>query len=310
MQRIVIAIGGNAITNAHQKGSFEEQMSNINESMKHIVRLIKDGYQVILTHGNGPQVGNILIQNDAAKNMVPSQPLDICVAKTQGQIGDMISRSLITSLKKEKIQKDVVTVLTHVEVDKNDSAFKNPTKPVGPFYNEADANALRTTKGYTIIEDSGRGFRRVVPSPKPINILEQQIISTLAEKAVVIAVGGGGIPVCVEHGEITGLEAVIDKDYASALLATQIKADQLIIQTGVKQVALNFGKPDQRFLPALTCEEARKHLLDGQFPKGSMGPKIEAALSYLEKGGSQVIITDMDSLHEAITGSAGTVITK
>ena len=309
MEKIVIAIGGNAITKEKEKGSFAEQMSNINDSMKAIIRLIKEGYRVILTHGNGPQVGNILIQNESAKKTVPPQPLDICVAKTQGQIGDMISRSLISSLKKEHIERDVITVLTHVEVSESDPAFKNPTKPVGPFFTKDEAEEMASSKGYTMVEDSGRGYRRVVPSPMPLNIIEQKTINTLAENAVVIAVGGGGIPVCMENDILKGVEAVIDKDYASALLASQINAEQLIILTGVKQVAVDFGKPEQRFLTAMTFDEAKNYMDSGQFPRGSMGPKIEAALNYLRNGGKRVTITDIDSLHDAARGLAGTSIT-
>ena len=310
-ETMVIALGGNAMIGEGQRGTIEEQYENIAKSCSYIANLIEDGYKVVITHGNGPQIGNILIQNEAARELVPVAPVDVCVAQTQGQIGYMIKQSLINILRERGIQKSVVVVLSQVLVDELDPAFQNPTKPIGPFYSKEMAQTLVETKNYKVVEDSGRGYRRVVPSPKPINIIEQAAISKLIEDGnVVITVGGGGIPVKEQKGLITGVEAVIDKDYASALLANQIGANYLIILTGVPQVAINFGKANQQFLPSLTIEEAKMYAEQGQFAPGSIGPKIDAAIQYLERGGENLIITSMDLLQDAVYKKAGTVISK
>ena len=307
-ETVVIAIGGNAIHKESQKGTMQEQMQNINETVDIVVDLIELGYKVVITHGNGPQVGASLIQKEAAKEMVVAHPLDFCVAETQGSIGYMILLCLNNCLRARGITHDVAAVLTQVEVDKNDPAFNKPTKPIGPFYSKEESEELECNKGYKMVEDSGRGYRRVVASPKPIKILESAMVKKLSENATVIAVGGGGIPCCLENNEYRGLEAVIDKDYASALLASEIKADYYVMLTGVSKVAINFGKANQEDLSVITTEEAKKHYADGQFPPGSMGPKVDAAIGYLENGGKNVIITSIDSLKDALAGTAGTTI--
>lgn len=310
-EKIVIAIGGNAIISEGQKGTVEEQYANINKMCPYIADLIEDGYRIILTHGNGPQVGNLLLQSEAAKDKIPVLPIDVCVSETQGQLGYMIKQSLDNLLRERNIKKDVVCVLSRVLVDENDSAFKEPTKPIGPFYSKEEADEIAKTKNYIMVEDSGRGYRRVVPSPRPIDIIEQSSVKTLADNGtIVITVGGGGIPVAEDNGALKGVEAVIDKDYASSLLANQIEADFLVILTGVPQVAINFGKPNQEFLSKMSLEEAKKYYEEGQFPKGSMGPKIEAGIEYLARGGKKVIITSLELLKDAIEGKAGTLIMK
>lgn len=308
---IVIALGGNAIIREGQKGTIKEQYENIEESCGYIADLIQEGYKVIITHGNGPQIGNILIQNEAAKDLAPTSPIDVCVAETQGQLGYMIKQSLVNTLKARGIEQAVVSILSQVVVDKNDPAFQNPTKPIGPFYSKEAAKDLVHDKGYEIIEDSGRGYRRVVPSPKPIDIIEKSAIKTMVDSGhVVITAGGGGIPVSEQGNILTGVEAVIDKDYASALLANEVNAKYLVILTGVPQVAINYGKENQEFLPTLSMEEAMEYDRQGHFAPGSIGPKIDAAIQYLKRGGQKVIITSMDLLEDAIKGKAGTVMTK
>jgi carbamate kinase len=307
-ESIVIAIGGNAIIKEKQKGTFEEQMANIAESMENITELVKKGYRIVITHGNGPQVGNLLIQNEMAKEVIPAQALDICVAETQGQIGSMIELSLKNKMLGQNSDVNVSCVLTHVEVDAKDDAFNNPTKPVGPFYSNEEAESLIKEKGYVMVEDSGRGYRRVVASPMPVNILEARQIKTLLADNIVIAAGGGGIPVTVENNNIKGVQAVIDKDLASAVLASQIHAEKYIILTGVPQVYVNFGKENQKAIGTMTVTEAKAYTAEGQFPAGSMLPKIKAAIMYLELGGKEVIITEMGSLAPAVYGLTGTRI--
>ncbi len=308
---IVIALGGNAIIREGQKGTIKEQYENIEESCGYIADLVEDGYNIIITHGNGPQIGNLLLQNEAAKDIVPTAPLDVCVAETQGQLGFMIKKSLINTLRKRKIDKSVLCLLNQIVVDAKDPAFKNPTKPIGPFYTKEEAEELAKIKGYNMVEDSGRGYRRVVASPMPVDIIEKATIKQLAEEGhVVIALGGGGISVTEENGVLTGVEAVVDKDHGSRLLANLIGAQHLVILTGVPKVAYNFGKADQVFLPTLTIADAKKYAAEGQFPPGSMGPKIGAAIDYVENGGGKMIITSMDLLKDAMAGKAGTTIIK
>lgn len=308
---IVIALGGNAIIREGQKGTIEQQYENIEESCGYIADLVEDGYNIIITHGNGPQIGNILLQNEAAKDIVPTAPLDVCVAETQGQLGFMIKKSLINTLRERNINKSVLCILTQIVVDEKDPAFDNPTKPIGPFYSKEEAEELVRTKGYQIVEDSGRGYRRVVPSPMPSDIIEKATIKQLAEEGhIVIALGGGGISVTEKNGILTGIEAVVDKDHASGLLANLIGAQHLVILTGVPNVAYNFGKLDQEYLTTLTVEKARQYHNEGQFPAGSMGPKISASINYVENGGGKMIITSMNLLKDAMDGKAGTLITK
>jgi len=307
---VVVAIGGNAITQSGQKGTVEEQFENVRNCCDPIIDLAADGYNVVLTHGNGPQVGCLLLQNEAAKDIVPVNPMDVLGAQTQGSLGYIITQTLLNRMKERGIAKPVATVVTQVVVDKNDPKFANPSKPVGPFYSKEEAEILEKTKHYIMVEDSGRGYRRVVPSPMPLEIIEKESVMALADKGfIVLTVGGGGIPVIKEDGMLKGVEAVIDKDQASAMTALEIKADALLILTGVEQVAINFGKPDMQNLSTLSVADAKKYMAEGQFPAGSMGPKIEAVCRFVENGGKEAIITSIERLKDALDGKTGTRIT-
>jgi len=306
----VVAIGGNSISKADQVGTIPEQFANSRETAEHLAGMIAMGYDIVLTHGNGPQVGNVLLRVEYSKEHVYPIFLDTCVSDTQGGMGYMLQQILGNVLREKGVKKTVATVVTQVLVDKNDPSFKNPTKPIGSFYSKEEAEKNQKEKGWSIVEDAGRGYRRVVPSPIPVDILEKEAIENLVKNGfIVIAVGGGGIPVIRdEKGGISGVEAVIDKDRASSLLANQIKADVLIISTGVEKVAVNYKKPDEKWLDKMTVAEAKKYLEEGQFPKGSMGPKIQASIQFLENGGKEVIITDPEHLTEALQGKTGTKI--
>ncbi len=313
METIVIALGGNAI-----RGTIEEQRAAVERSCAQIARIIAEGYRVVLTHGNGPQVGNLLIQQEAAAQLVPPMPLDVCGAMTQGQLGYLIQQKLQEELAELGLPRPVATVITQVLVDERDPAFQEPTKPIGPFYDEARAEELRR-QGYVIkkVANSERGWRRVVPSPEPVEILEEAAIRALLEAGqIVIACGGGGIPVVRirrgggegEGGHLEGVAAVIDKDLASALLAIRLGAEVLLELTDVEFVALNYGTPEQIDLHRLTVEEAKRYLREGHFPPGSMGPKVEAAIRFLEGGGRRAIITSLERGYSALLGEAGTEI--
>ncbi len=310
-KKAVLALGGNAIIQAGQKGTITEQFKNTRDSLGGVVELIKQGYQLAISHGNGPQVGNMLIQHNAGiqKGVAPL-PLGVLVAATEGTMGYMIEQSLQNKLIQEKITNKVVTINSQVLVSKDDPSMQNPSKPVGPFYTEEEAKALEAEFGWHITEDAGRGWRQVVPSPKPIDIIPADTIKQLVEdNQIVIACGGGGIPVIrEENGVLDGIDAVIDKDFASALLAEKIGAEFLVILTGVDKVAINFGKPDQKELDSLTVEEAQMYYDQGQFPKGSMGPKILAAISFVKNGGKKVIITSIERIVDAFEGKTGTII--
>lgn len=309
MKTAVVAIGGNAIIKEGQKGTITEQFENVMSSVDAIIDLIEEGYEVVLTHGNGPHVGNSLIKGDACKNQVPDYPMDAYGAETQGLLGYIIKQSFANRLKERGLNKNVAAIVTQVLVDENDPGFNHPTKPVGPFFTKEEADTLEREKAYVMVEDSGRGYRRVVASPKPIEIMEKDMIKLLSrENYIVIAAGGGGIPVIQKNNQLIGVEAVIDKDYASALLAKEIEADLLVILTGVAQVAINFGKDNQESLSQMTYKEAEKHMSDGQFPKGSMGPKIDAAMEYVKSGRGEALITSIDQLKEAVQGQTGTRI--
>ncbi|MGB9835430.1 MAG: carbamate kinase [Candidatus Saccharicenans sp.] len=306
----LIAFGGNAILPENQKGLQEEQMRNAQKAAEMMVQIIKKGYELIVVHGNGPQVGNLLIQMEEASNKIPPFTLDVCDAMTEGSMGYMLEKALINELRRESIDKDVATVVTQVVVDKDDPAFQKPTKPVGPFYPKFRAQQLMRQKKWTMVEDAGRGYRKVVPSPRPIDIVPKWIIRDLVLSGrVVIAAGGGGIPVILNsRGLYEGVEAVIDKDYAASLLAREVGAELFIILTGIHRVYYNFGKPDQKPLPVITVEEAKKFLAEGQFPAGSMGPKIKAAIEYIEAGGKEVLITSANHLKAALINRSGTRI--
>ena len=295
-----------------QRGTIAEQFENTRKSLDGIVYCLKQGYGVVITHGNGPQVGNMLLMVEASRNQVPELPLEVCVADTEGAIGYMIQQSLTNRLRKEGLDRCVVTVLTQVIVDKHDTAFSNPTKPIGPFFAREDAERFRKEKGWHIVEDSHRGYRRVVASPNPLKIVEERAVkSLLAAGDIVIAAGGGGIPVIMkEDGDLEGVDVVVDKDLASSVLARDIKADCLIMITGVEHVFLNFKQQNERALKALTVKEAERYLEEGHFPPGSMGPKIQAAINFLNWSGEVAIIAAIDKVKEALEGIAGTKITK
>jgi carbamate kinase len=311
-RRAVVAIGGNALILDGQQGTIAEQYGNAVEMAGHIATLVRDGWGIVLTHGNGPQVGFILLRSELVGDAapVPQLSLEMSSADSQGGIGHILAMALLNALAGRGLRDRVAYVLTHTVVDPADPAFGLPTKPIGPFYAETDAAAKRERNGWQMIEDSGRGYRRVVPSPVPLRIVESDQIRTLVEAGhVVVAVGGGGIPVVEEApGVYRGVEAVIDKDRASALLAASMGVSLLVLSTGVEQVAVHFRKPDQRFLDRLTVSDARRYLAEGEFPKGSMGPKIEAAIAFLEHGGKEVLITTPAALERAISGATGTWI--
>lgn len=306
----VIAIGGNALNKPGEKATSENMFNNLDHSIPFLAQMLKEDYDVVITHGNGPQVGNILIQQEMAKEKIPPFPIDINDAQTQGSLGYMIAQSLHNHLQRIGHPRPICPVVTQIIVDEKDPAFTHPTKPVGPFYTETESKALEDQMGWIMVEDSGRGYRRVVPSPIPLDIIEKEgILHLIQADVVVIAAGGGGIPVRRdEKGHLHGVEAVIDKDRASALLALEIEADELIILTGVEKVCTRFGKPDQEALDSLTVSRANALLAKGEFPKGSMGPKIQAAVSYVEKSGKDCLITSIERLQEGLEGKTGTRI--
>lgn len=304
----VVAFGGNAILRGDQVGTIEEQKKNTYETCLNVIPLLERGYQLIITHGNGPVVGNILQRNEAGWELykIPKMPLDVCVADSEGGMGYMIEMQMMNALNLVGIKKPVVTLLTQVEVDKNDPAFNNPTKPIGKFYSYEEAQKFQKEQGWVMKEDpKKRGYRRVVASPKPKDILKKDLIRKLAEEGyIVIACGGGGIPVFRNDDDnLEPMEAVIDKDLASSLLARQINADAFYILTDVPKVCINFMKPNQKELDMLSTAEAKKLLEDGQFPAGSMGPKIEAAIEFVEATGNEMIITDARELQNPNCGT-------
>jgi len=310
-QILVIALGGNALIKHGQKGTAEEQIQNVDLACKHIAKLIKKGHRVVITHGNGPQVGNILIQQENAEDFVPKMPLDVCGAQSQGQIGYFIQQTLQRELHILKANTKVVTLVTRVLVDRNDPAFKNPTKPIGPFLSEEKAKKISHELGCKVINDANRGWRRVVPSPDPKEIIElPEIMRLLATGCIVICCGGGGIPVIKKDEDgLKGIEAVIDKDLAAELLASKIGADKLIILTDVKKVALNYKKFNQENLDQITVTEATRYLCEGQFAHGSMGPKIEAGIRFAKSRKDRVaIIASLEDLEKAIENKEGTRI--
>ena len=311
-KRAVVALGGNAITREFEEGNIYQQFANTRRSLKGVLEMIRQGYKLALTHGNGPQVGNALIRVEAARDLVPPVPLGVLVADLCGGMGYMIGQSLMNKLIRHGIGREVVTIPAQVVVDKDDPSILNPTKFVGPFYKKEEVERLTRERGWIIKEDKGRGWRRVVPSPKPITIVERNIIRRLFEEGViVITVGGGGIPVYVEKdGTYEGVDGVIDKDLASAVLARETGAKELYILTAVEKVYLNFATPQQKALDVMTVSEAQKYLDEGQFPPGSMGPKIQAAINFLKEGGEKVVITSVDKHLEAMAGKTGTRIVK
>jgi carbamate kinase len=304
----VIAIGGNSLI-VDNRIAMEDQKKAVEETCYYVAKMIEKGWNVVITHGNGPQVGFLLRRIELASNELPLIPLDYIGADTQGAIGYMIQQSLTNQLKKMGINKKCVTVVTQVKVDPQDPAFQKPTKPIGSFMSYEEAKKNEKEKGWTVVEDAGRGWRRVVPSPYPQEIIEREAIKALIDKGfIVTAVGGGGIPVIEDGDGLKGIAAVIDKDYASSLLANSIDADLFIISTAVDKVCLNYGKENQKELDHLTLAEAKQYTQEGHFAAGSMGPKINAIISYLEKGGKEAIITSPGKLAEALEGKNGTKI--
>jgi carbamate kinase len=309
-QTALIAVGGNSLIRAGEKGTIAEQIANTRRTAEAIVQIIRLGFHVVVTHGNGPQVGAALIRSERAADQVYTHPLDVCVATTQGEIGYLLQQSLRGALSDAGLNTPVVSVLTQVVVSPIDPAMERPSKPVGPYYSRRDAEQKRDQLGWNIVEDAARGWRRVVPSPEPLEIVEEGIIGQMvAQGTLVVALGGGGIPVVRSGRGYRGVEAVIDKDRASALLATRMKTDVFIVSTDADRVYVNFKKPHQRPLDHVTAAEMRAYHEQGQFPPGNMGPKIESALRFLDQGGREVIITTYDRLAEAVRGHAGTHIT-
>jgi len=313
VKKLVIALGGNALQEAGKPATAQAQLEVVEKTSEYIADIVERGYEVIVAHGNGPQVGRIVIQNEVASASTPAMPFDVCGAMSQGMIGYHIQQGLSKVLRHRGINKNVVTIVTQVVVDKDDPKFKAPSKPIGPFYTEEEAKAIAAEKGYTMKEDAGRGWRRVVASPLPVEIVELDAVKTLNYAGfVVVTVGGGGIPVVRnEAGDLEGVAAVIDKDLASEKLARDMDADALVILTAVEKVSINFKKPDQKDLDRMSAAEAKQYIKEGHFAPGSMLPKIEAALNFVEsKPGRIAIITSLDKAVDAIEGRAGTTITE
>jgi carbamate kinase len=308
---LVVAIGGNSLIRDPQHMSVPDQYAALGETSGHIARIIRDGWHVAIGHGNGPQVGFILRRSELAAHELHEVPLDVCDADTQGAIGYELQQNLGHDFRRLKIDRQAVTVVTQVEVDPDDPAFAEPSKPIGTFMDEAQARLRQERDGWAMREDAGRGWRRVVASPRPIRIVEERAVKALLrDDFVVITVGGGGIPVVAdEHGDLRGIAAVIDKDFASALLAISLRADVFMISTAVDRVALDWGRPEQRWVDRLTVAEARGHLAEGtHFAPGSMAPKIEACIEFVEHAGGEAIITSPEHLEDALSGEAGTRI--
>ena len=305
----VVALGGNAISREKQEGNIPEQFENSEKSMSYMCDLITAGYRVVITHGNGPQVGNVLRRMEAAIKVIYPLPLDICGAHTEGGMGYVLQQVLYNALTNRGIALTPATVITQTLVDKNDPAFLNPTKPIGQFFTAEQIREKVEMDKWIVREDAGRGYRRVVPSPRPVKIMEEQIIKTLVDLGYpLIACGGGGVPVIEVAGKLRGVEAVIDKDLVSSLLARNLNADLLIITTSIERVALNFNKPNQRFLDRITVTEARQYLAEGHFAAGSMAPKIEAAIEFTAATGKPTLITLPEMMMQGLAGKTGTCI--
>lgn len=307
---VVMAVGGNALAPSGL-GTIEAQMERAREVAAHAVALLDAGHRLLVVHGNGPQVGALSLAQEAVAREVPPQPLHVLGAMTQGQLGWLLSTAIGDALQASGRERTVSAVVTQVVVDQDDPGFQHPTKPIGPFFSQGRAKRLADARGWDVAEDSGRGWRRVVASPAPIEVVEwPQVKALLRDKQVVIACGGGGIPVARSHGSLHGVEAVIDKDLAAALVGSLVNAKTLLLLTGVEKVAVDFGKDTERLLDTMTVVEAKAHMADGQFPAGSMGPKVDAAIRFVEGGGRQAIITSLDKTAEALAGTTGTRITK
>ncbi|HHL40236.1 MAG TPA: carbamate kinase [Deltaproteobacteria bacterium] len=309
MERIVVSLGGNAIVRRGERGTIDEQFENARVSMSFVARMAGGGRSVVITHGNGPIVGNIVLRVECAKREVPPMPLYICDADSEGGIGFVIQQTLHNELRTRHHLEDVVTVVTQVVVDRDDRAFAEPTKPIGPYYDEREAGRLERERGWVMAEVAGGGFRRLVPSPAPLRIVETAVIEKLASLGViVIAAGGGGVPVVEEGGLLRGVEAVVDKDLATSVLAVELGASRIVTLTEVDAVYLDFGKPSQLPVRTMTAAEARRFTAEGHFAPGSMRPKVEAAVRFVEATGGDVIITAPELVEEAVEGRAGTRI--
>lgn len=310
-EKIVIALGGNALQSGKGEPTAEAQLEVVKKTCEHIADISCKGYEIGIVHGNGPQVGRILLASETAKDVTPAMPFDVCGAMSQGYIGYHIQQALRFALAQRNRNMPVTTIETQVVVDKDDPGFKNPTKPIGPFYSEKEAKALESEKGYSIKEDAGRGWRRVVASPIPKEIVEIDAIRTLWPTTITVSVGGGGIPVIQnQDGSLEGVAAVIDKDFGAELLAEKVGADILMILTEVEKVAVNFNKPDQRNLDSLTPAEADKYIEEGQFAPGSMLPKVQAAMKFIKANpGKKAIITSLDKAVDALEARTGTLFT-
>ncbi len=310
LKTALIAVGGNSLIRAGERGTIDEQLFNANETAKSVALMIKNGWHVVVTHGNGPQAGAALLRSERASGEVYTHTLDMCVATTQSEIGYIMHRALEKQIKSLGLNKLVTTIPTMVSVDDNDPAFGNPSKPIGPFYTKDVAEEKKRNLGWNIVEDASRGYRRVVASPEPKSVLQLEIIKKVIDlDAVVVALGGGGIPVIVkEDGDIEGSEAVIDKDRSSALLAYNLGVDAFIISTDADKVYLNYKKPDQIGLDRVTADELQRYYDEGHFPSGSMGPKVESVIRFIRNGGKHAIITSYEYLMDALDGKAGTHI--
>ena len=306
--RLVVALGGNAILRRGEKGTAGEQFGHVQYAAASLTAILSEGHRIAITHGNGPQVGDILLANECAKDTLPRMPLDVCGAESQGMLGYMIQQSLENALRTAGIDRRVITIVTQTVVDRGDPAFSHPTKPIGPFYGETDARQLREKEGWTLHPVEGGLYRRVVPSPVPLRVVEESSIRTLVEEGfIVIAAGGGGIPVVQDGaGNLGGVEAVIDKDLTAERLARAIEADTLLILTDVEQVSLGFGTPDARPIRSASASEVRAWLREGHFPAGSMGPKMEACARFVEEGGGCAIVTSLGKAVDSLEGKAGT----
>jgi len=309
--KVIVALGGNALQAEGKPATSESQLQVIKDTVVHLANMIENGNQIVIVHGNGPQVGRLVVQNEYASKITPAMPFDVCGAMSQGMIGYHIQQALKEELRKRNIKKSVITLLTQVVVDKNDKGFQEPTKPIGPFYKEDEAKILTKEKGYIMLEDSGRGYRRVVASPEPKRIVELETIKMLVNDGqIVISVGGGGIPVIEKDDDsLEGIAAVIDKDLASEKLAEDLDADILVILTAVEKVAINFGKPDHKNLDVMTLQDAEKYIKEGQFAPGSMLPKVSAAIKFVgSKPGRKAIIASLEKAKDALMGESGTYI--
>lgn len=309
-KKVVIALGGNALEEKGKPSTAENQLSVVKKTAEKLAKISAAGYEIAIVHGNGPQVGRILLASETAHNVTPRMPFDVCGAMSQGYIGYHLQNSIANELAARGIQKTVGTLVTQVLVDEADPAFQKPSKPVGAFYDKETADKIAAERGYTMVEDAGRGWRQVVPSPKPVDVVEKDMVNTLVDSGyVVITVGGGGIPVVKKDGRLVGTPAVIDKDFASAKLAELIDADMLVILTAVDRVAINWGKPDQKALAEMTVDEAEKYCGEGHFAPGSMLPKVQAAMSFAKAGGT-AIIASLENAAAALRGESGTRIVK